>query len=120
MISIPRSASGFSPSGRPSMTASCVPSRPASGTSSFRWRTGALRVYKTLWNILDEEYGMEPSVKTQQLIADIKNGQFESEVLSIAGDPMRRDGTPALAFYEAPSRSPALSRTAAKIAILVD
>ncbi|MBR0773597.1 hypothetical protein JQ625_02010 [Bradyrhizobium diazoefficiens] len=82
--------------------------------------SGALRVYKTLWNILDEEYGMEPSVKTQQLIADIKNGQFEPEIPSVAGDPVQRDGTPALAFHEAPNHSPVLSRTAAKIAILVD
>ncbi|MBB4373299.1 DNA-binding SARP family transcriptional activator [Bradyrhizobium sp. cir1] len=80
--------------------------------------SGALRVYKTLWNILDEEYGMEPSAKTQQLIAEIKNGQFESEAPSIASDPVLRDGVQAAA-HEAPPSS-AQSRTAAKIAILVD
>jgi DNA-binding SARP family transcriptional activator len=82
--------------------------------------SGALRVYRTLWNILDEEYGMEPSAKTQQLIADIKNGHFEGEVVSIAGELGLRDGAPASSADEVPRQSPALSRTAAKIAILVD
>lgn len=39
----------------------------------------ALRVYKTLWDLLDEEYGMEPSPATQQLVAEIKMGSFEGE-----------------------------------------
>jgi DNA-binding SARP family transcriptional activator len=39
----------------------------------------ALRVYKTLWDLLDEEYGMEPSPATQQLVAEIKMGAFEGE-----------------------------------------
>jgi DNA-binding SARP family transcriptional activator/TolB-like protein len=38
---------------------------------------GALRVYKELWDLLDEEYGMEPSARTQQLVADIKQGSLE-------------------------------------------
>lgn len=37
----------------------------------------ALRIYKTLWDLLDDEYGMEPSAKTQQLVAEIKQGAFE-------------------------------------------
>lgn len=37
----------------------------------------ALRIYKTLWDLLDEEYDMEPSAKTQQLVAEIKQGTFE-------------------------------------------
>lgn len=82
--------------------------------------SGALRAYRTLWNILDEEYGMEPSAKTQQLIADIKNGHFEGEVVSIAGELGLREGAPAPPSDEAPRQSPASSRTAAKIAILVD
>lgn len=82
--------------------------------------SGALRVYKTLWNILDDEYGMEPSAKTQQLIADIKNGQFEGEAASAAGDQMQRDGAQVSTADEAPRPSPASSRAAAKIAILVD
>ena len=38
---------------------------------------GALRVYKTLWDLLDEDYGMEPAEATQKLVADIKIGLFE-------------------------------------------
>jgi DNA-binding SARP family transcriptional activator/TolB-like protein len=39
----------------------------------------ALRAYKLLWDLLDEEYGMEPSAATQQLVAEIKMGAFESD-----------------------------------------
>lgn len=39
---------------------------------------GALRAYKELWDLLDEEYGMEPSAATQQLVADIKTGAFDA------------------------------------------
>jgi DNA-binding SARP family transcriptional activator/tetratricopeptide (TPR) repeat protein len=39
----------------------------------------ALRAYKALWDLLDEDYGMEPSPATQKLVAEIKMGAFESE-----------------------------------------
>jgi class 3 adenylate cyclase/DNA-binding SARP family transcriptional activator/tetratricopeptide (TPR) repeat protein len=38
---------------------------------------GALRAYKTLWDLLDQDYGMEPSAPTQQLVAAIKTGMIE-------------------------------------------
>lgn len=38
---------------------------------------GALKVYKQLWQLLDDEYGMEPSQPTQHLVADIKSGALE-------------------------------------------
>jgi DNA-binding SARP family transcriptional activator len=38
---------------------------------------GALRVYKTLWDLLDEDYGMEPAEATQQLVVEIKTGLLE-------------------------------------------
>src|SRR5450631_174537 len=38
---------------------------------------GALRIYKSLWNLLDRDYGMEPSPLTEELVADIKLGAFE-------------------------------------------
>jgi DNA-binding SARP family transcriptional activator/tetratricopeptide (TPR) repeat protein len=41
---------------------------------------GALRAYKALWDLLDEDYGMEPAPLTQQLVAEIKNGAFEHAV----------------------------------------
>ena len=38
---------------------------------------GALRIYKALWELLDRDYGMEPSKATQDLVAKIKLGEFE-------------------------------------------
>jgi DNA-binding SARP family transcriptional activator/TolB-like protein len=38
---------------------------------------GALRIYKALWNLLDRDYGMEPSLATEELVAQIKLGAFE-------------------------------------------
>src|ERR1700716_2853051 len=38
---------------------------------------GALRIYKSLWNLLDRDYGMEPSPATEELVARIKLGAFE-------------------------------------------
>ena len=38
---------------------------------------GALRIYKALWNLLDRDYGMEPSPVTEDLVAKIKLGAFE-------------------------------------------
>jgi DNA-binding SARP family transcriptional activator/TolB-like protein len=39
----------------------------------------ALRAYKALWDVLDEDYGMEPSAATQKLVAEIKMGAYETE-----------------------------------------
>jgi DNA-binding SARP family transcriptional activator len=38
---------------------------------------GALRIYSELWDLLDRDYGMEPSPATAALVADIKLGAFE-------------------------------------------
>jgi DNA-binding SARP family transcriptional activator/TolB-like protein len=38
---------------------------------------GALRIYKALWDLLDRDYGMEPSKSTEELVARIKLGAFE-------------------------------------------
>jgi DNA-binding SARP family transcriptional activator len=38
---------------------------------------GALRIYRGLWDLLDRDYGMEPSKPTQELVASIKLGAFE-------------------------------------------
>ncbi|HUB98004.1 MAG TPA: BTAD domain-containing putative transcriptional regulator, partial [Stellaceae bacterium] len=38
----------------------------------------ALRAYKALWDLLDEDYGMEPSAATQELVAEIKMGTIEA------------------------------------------
>jgi TolB-like protein len=46
---------------------------------------GALRIYKALWNLLDRDYGMEPSLATEKLVAQIKLGVFE-QPLAAADD----------------------------------
>ena len=38
---------------------------------------GALRIYKSLWDLLDRDYGMEPSPATEELVANVKLGVFE-------------------------------------------
>jgi DNA-binding SARP family transcriptional activator/TolB-like protein len=38
---------------------------------------GALRIYKALWDLLDRDYGMEPSKATEELVARIKLGDFD-------------------------------------------
>ncbi|MEM1316527.1 MAG: BTAD domain-containing putative transcriptional regulator, partial [Pseudomonadota bacterium] len=38
---------------------------------------GAVKVYNALWKVLEDDYDMEPSAQTAELIADIKSGGFE-------------------------------------------
>jgi DNA-binding SARP family transcriptional activator/TolB-like protein len=52
---------------------------------------GALRIYKSLWNLLDRDYGMEPSPVTEELVADIKLGAFERPA-SRLGAPLEAGG----------------------------
>jgi DNA-binding SARP family transcriptional activator/TolB-like protein len=44
---------------------------------------GAVRIYKALWDLLDRDYGMEPSPVTEALVAKIKLGAFERPLASI-------------------------------------
>jgi len=37
---------------------------------------GALRAYRELWDLLDQEFGMEPSQETLDLILRVKGGEF--------------------------------------------
>jgi DNA-binding SARP family transcriptional activator/TolB-like protein len=55
---------------------------------------GALRIYKGLWNLLDCDYGMEPSPATEALVAEIKLGVFERPASPsvIAHEPEARTG----------------------------
>jgi DNA-binding SARP family transcriptional activator/TolB-like protein len=48
-------------------------SRAAAGDTA-----GALRAYEALWTLLGDEHDMEPSAATQKLVADIKQGRFET------------------------------------------
>jgi DNA-binding SARP family transcriptional activator len=54
---------------------------------------GALRIYKEMWDLLDEDYDMEPSEQTQKLVADIKTGRFDTApaATGAAGARLRRE-----------------------------
>ena len=52
---------------------------------------GALRIYKALWDLLDRDYGMEPSKGTQDLVARIKLGAFEGGLPDRATRPERSE-----------------------------
>jgi DNA-binding SARP family transcriptional activator len=38
---------------------------------------GALKIYNSLWELLGDEYDMEPAAATQQLVAEIKSGALD-------------------------------------------
>jgi DNA-binding SARP family transcriptional activator len=44
---------------------------------------GALRIYKALWDLLDRDYGMEPALATEELVAKIKLGAFEQPLAKV-------------------------------------
>jgi DNA-binding SARP family transcriptional activator len=54
---------------------------------------GALKAYKQLWDVLDEEYDMEPSQPTQNLVADIKSGAVEPATAPSATPPVAGTGS---------------------------
>lgn len=70
---------------------------------------GALRTYKALWDLLDQDYGMEPSKVTQDLVARIKLGEFES-----AADRRGRGAVPAIVRIDAAARDLAVGASMQK------
>lgn len=45
---------------------------------------GALRIYRDLWNVLDEEFGEEPASETQTLVTEIKMGRMPPQTTPAA------------------------------------
>ncbi|MFI5011937.1 MAG: BTAD domain-containing putative transcriptional regulator [Hyphomicrobiales bacterium] len=67
---------------------------------------GAVRLYKSLWDLLDEEYGMEPSPETQVLVARIKLGEFERQAEQRTSEGIDEESSPqASAFPPTPRRA---------------
>jgi DNA-binding SARP family transcriptional activator/TolB-like protein len=63
----------------------------------------ALRIYKALWELLDEEYEIEPSRKTQELVAQLKMGEIkEAADLSPRVMPLNLPLSPAVAIDPTP------------------
>lgn len=75
---------------------------------------GALSIYRTLWDLLDEEYEVEPSKETQELIASVKLGQVPAvppsaggHILSIMGpgsEVVASTAAPALLVRQSPAK----------------
>ena len=84
---------------------------------------GALRIYKALWDLLDRDYGMEPSPATEELVADIKLGAFERPAgrSGVPAEPARRaSAANQWTHRAAPSRADAgYSRRRAKIRLVL-
>jgi DNA-binding SARP family transcriptional activator/TolB-like protein len=47
----------------------------------------AIRAYDELYRLLDEDYDMEPSTATQELIAEVKQGRFDTPAVEAPGGP---------------------------------
>jgi DNA-binding SARP family transcriptional activator/tetratricopeptide (TPR) repeat protein len=71
---------------------------------------GALRIYKALWDLLDRDYGMEPSKATQDLVASIKLGAFEQRASDRRDSGSARSEAGSIRETTEPSRVPALQR----------
>jgi DNA-binding SARP family transcriptional activator/TolB-like protein/tetratricopeptide (TPR) repeat protein len=83
----------------------------------------AIRAYDELYRLLDVDYDMEPSVATQELIAEVKQGKFDGPVVDVFDDPPRSytaDMKQALVAPRraAPPRDP--PRIASKPALFID
>jgi DNA-binding SARP family transcriptional activator len=69
--------------------------------------SGALRLYKALWDLLDADYDMEPAPATQQLVAELKSGVLEQRPSSPSLDQHRDERQPvrpAASLVKPPSR----------------
>jgi DNA-binding SARP family transcriptional activator/TolB-like protein len=95
----------------------------------------ALRVYATLWTVLDSEYGMEPSALTQRLVADVKQGRFDAiapetsapttttaPTSELGVERLFRQGAleASVALPETPPLAPARVSRPTKVALLVE
>ncbi|MER9323484.1 BTAD domain-containing putative transcriptional regulator [Mesorhizobium sp. M0626] len=74
---------------------------------------GSLRLYKSLWDVLGEDFDSEPSEKTQDLVLDIKMGRVEpprgaEPVGSSGGEPTARN---AVTFFGSQSPQPQINQS---------
>ena len=71
---------------------------------------GALRIYRALWDLLDRDYGMEPSKATQDLVASIKLGAFEQRAADRRDSGSSRNEAGRIREPAEPGQVPALQR----------
>jgi DNA-binding SARP family transcriptional activator/TolB-like protein len=81
--------------------------------------SGALRTYEALWNVLGDEFDMEPSPATQELVAAIKSGRLAPPEPPVAlAPPAARAAAQPLAV---PSAAPLPPRAApARLLLLIE
>ncbi|WP_428675108.1 BTAD domain-containing putative transcriptional regulator [Reyranella sp.] len=70
--------------------------RASAGRGDFG---GAMRLYKSLWDLLDQEFDVEPSAETQALIVEVRNATADDR--RPAGKPLPR--VPAIAAGNTPA-----------------
>jgi DNA-binding SARP family transcriptional activator len=80
---------------------------------------GALRIYKALWNLLDRDYGMEPSAATEALVAEIKLGAFEKPLDLRADADSRKSWTAGGSSRPAIPLQPAAAKVPAKTCLVL-
>jgi DNA-binding SARP family transcriptional activator/tetratricopeptide (TPR) repeat protein len=81
---------------------------------------GALGIYKALWDLLDDEYDVEPSRETQELIAAIKLGRPLTEPAARPGPPAEpKPSATAVVRPEALTLAPAEARSWPKLMVSV-
>jgi DNA-binding SARP family transcriptional activator/TolB-like protein len=81
---------------------------------------GALGIYKALWDLLDEEYDVEPSRETQELIAAIKLGRLPTTEPAVRAGPPAGAGPAATTILpEARRLEPAQARRWSKLMVSV-
>ncbi|MGE0577631.1 MAG: BTAD domain-containing putative transcriptional regulator [Reyranella sp.] len=51
---------------------------------------GAMRLYKSLWDLLDQEFDVEPSVETQALIVEVRNATTDDRAPASKRLPLER------------------------------
>lgn len=81
---------------------------------------GALRIYKALWDLLDQDYGMEPSAATEALVADIKLGAFERSLAPAYADADRHLSSETVVnVHQAIPLQPAVAKVPAKTCLIL-
>lgn len=80
---------------------------------------GALSAYDELYRLLGEEYDMEPSAPTQELVAEIKQGRFDTPASPQAGGHSLPEEVSQILVSDRPVTTPPPALPAAKPALVI-
>ncbi len=76
----------------------------------------ALRAYNDLWTLLEQEYDCEPSIPTQELVADIKLGKYDTAAPTGVAEEVQQLLVPDRPAVPARPRQASPPRTAVQVA----